>query len=141
MTPKQYLNGYISLNKEIDSMCKELYRLRRLAESTGGKPLDAVGRGCRADPSAIYTEVVHKIIDMENRINDKIDELILKRDEIEKVIMSVDDINLRTLLRHKYINGHGFERIAVEMNYCKRQVIRLHGTALIAIKMSPNVTL
>lgn len=138
MTPKQYLSGYISLNKEIDSMCTELYRLRRLAESTGGKPLDAVGHGSRSDPSAVYTDVVHKIIELDNRINDKIDDLIVKRDEIEMVIISLEDPLLRTLLRHKYINGFGFQRIMVEMNYSWRQIMRYHSEALKQIKMAHN---
>ena len=63
----------------------------------------------------------------------------LKRERLEKMkiyadienrICAMDDETEKEILRLKYIKGNSFEKIAVQMNYSYRHVIRLHGDAL-----------
>ena len=46
------------------------------------------------------------------------------------VIAEVPDTTLRTLLTKRYLNFEKWEKIAVDLNYSWRQVMRLHGQAL-----------
>ncbi len=76
-----------------------------------------------------------RMIEMGHKINDEIDRYVDMRGEIEAAISTVEDITLQTLLRYRYLEGLTWEKIAVELNYCWRQVIRLHGRALQDIKL------
>jgi DNA-directed RNA polymerase specialized sigma subunit len=133
MTAKQFLNEYRELNKEIGSMCSERVRLQRLAESIGSSLGGSQGKNKQAG-AAKFEAAIDKMIVLDEDINRKIDTLIEKRAEIESVIEKIDDTILRTLLRYRYINGYNFERVAVEMNYSWRHMLRLHSTALNKVK-------
>lgn len=134
MTAKQFLNEYRDLNKEIDSMCSERVRLQRLAESIGSSLGSSEGGKNKQAGAAKFEAAIDKMIVLDEDINRKIDTLIEKRAEIESVIEKIDDTTLRTLLRYRYINGYNFERVAVEMNYSWRHMLRLHSTALNKVK-------
>lgn len=129
MTPKEYLLEYRKLDKEINAMVSESVRLRRLALSIGSN-ISGTGGGNHQAGAARFEQAIDKVNDLEKKINEKIDCLINKREEIEMVLNSVDDIVLRTLLRNRYINGYTFERCAVEQNFCWRWILSLHGKAL-----------
>lgn len=129
MTPKEYLLEYRKLDKEINSMVSESGRLRRLALSIGGS-LSNTGGSHSSAGAARFEQAIDKVNDLEVKINGKIDCLISKRAEIETVINSVDDTDLRALLRNRYINGFTFERCAVEQNFSWRWILSLHGKAL-----------
>lgn len=75
---------------------------------------------------------------------DKLGELALEIDratkachkikaEVLAVISKVPNTKYRRLLVLRYINGHTFEEIAVEMHYSWRQTCRVHGRALIEV--------
>lgn len=130
MTPKEYLLEYRKLDKEINAMVSESVRLRRLALSIGSTLSDTGGGNSKQGGAARFEQAIDKLIVLEGNINAKIDCLINKRAEIETVLNAVDDTTLRTILRHRYINGYTFERVAVEIGYSWRQTIRLHGDAL-----------
>ena len=129
MKPKEYLLEYRKLDKEINAMVSESVRLRRLALSIGSN-INGTGGGNHQAGAARFEQAIDKVNDLEKKINEKIDCLINKREEIETVLNSVDDTMLRTLLRYRYISGYSFERVAVEIGYSWRQTIRLHGDAL-----------
>lgn len=52
------------------------------------------------------------------------------RDRIETEIENVDGGILSEILSLKYMCGKSLEEISYEMNYCKRQIERLHIRAL-----------
>lgn len=124
MTAKEYLSRYKLLDTEIALKLEQVEKYRELAEyvshmsGSGSGSGDKIGR------------TVAKLVDLENEINAEIDKLVLLKQEIEATIAAVDDPTLRQLLTLKYINGHTFEQIAVEMNYCYMQICRLHGKAI-----------
>ena len=72
---------------------------------------------------------------MSQKIDREIDRYVDMREEIQTAISMVDDIQLRTLLSLRYINGLTWEKIAVEMNYDYRWILRLHGKALSEIEI------
>lgn len=108
-----------------------LTELRAIAEhitpnygSTGG------GQACGDK----LGDAVARIVDAEARVDAEIELLIATEREIDRVIKSVDDDKLRTLLYERYINGKTWEQVAVRMNYSYRHTTKLHGTALNILK-------
>ena len=130
MTPKEYLNQYRAIDKEIDALTEHAVRLRAQCEKAGGSIIDGTAKSPKNDNSAPFERIVDKIIEIENEINQKIDLKLILRKEIEASIESVDDDTLRTLLRYRYLCGMTFEEVAVRMNYSYMRTCRLHGKAL-----------
>lgn len=130
MTAKEYLGQYRRLKTDIDSKTEQLEELRELAVAVS----HSMGAGGAVGASDKVGKTVAKIVDMENGISCQIDKLIRLKKEIEDMISRVDDLTFRQLLVLRYINGHTFEQIAFDMNYCYVQICRLHGKALGAVE-------
>ena len=73
---------------------------------------------------------VARYADFAAQVDAQIDKLIDIKQEIAAVITEVPDTTLRTLLTKRYLNFEKWEKIAVDLNYSWRQVMRLHGQAL-----------
>ena len=67
------------------------------------------------------------------RVNAKWDELIALRERAKELIARIIDWRCREVLTRRYLRGQSWERIAVDMEYDFRWVIRLHGRALRSI--------
>lgn len=84
--------------------------------------------------------IIVKIVDLENEINQDIDMLVDLKTEIMQVIKKVDDLELQTLLEQRYLNFRTWEQIAVDMGYNVRHLYRMHDKALKAVQVSKVVT-
>lgn len=135
MTAKEYLSRYQAINREVDALCEECVRLRSLAERVGCGQLSDMPKSQNYDQSAHFTKAVDKLIEKQKETNAKIDELVAAKEEIDAAIDTVQDATLRTLLRYRYICGLTWEEIAVKMHYSYMHICRLHGKALMQVKM------
>lgn len=93
------------------------------------------------------TEAVAKVNAYEQQANAVIDELVDKRIEIENAIKTVPDETQREVLERRYLlfqrwdgrfdeySGEYTQGIAEAMGYSRRQILRIHGTALQKIKI------
>lgn len=130
MTVKEYLSQYRNLDIKIDGMVEERERLYSRAKTVGGSIIDGTPKGTKSDNTANHERIIDRIMDLDDLINARIDKLITLRHEIAATIEGVKDDKLKTILRLRYINGHTFEQIAVDMDISYRHICRLHGQAL-----------
>ncbi len=131
MTAKEYLYRYRQLNAEIDSLEHSKNELKGVAYKITPQPSDVGIPNSSSASGARFESVIAKIAGIEDRINEKIDQLIELRDEITTAIDSVDDATMRTLLRLRYICGWEWEKIARKINYSDVHTRGyLHGAAL-----------
>lgn len=65
------------------------------------------------------------------RVNAKWDELIVLRTEAEELIGEIADGRYRDVLHRRYLQGESWEYIAIGLGYSFRQVLRIHGAALV----------
>ena len=85
------------------------------------------------NPNVSVTQVCDQAIrsiEMNDEINGEIDRLIALRNEIADVIWEVPDLQERVILYGRYVNFYSWEKIAQDMGYSERHVLRLHGSAL-----------
>ena len=75
-------------------------------------------------------DVIVKIIDLENEINEDIDTLVDLKREIVGVIKRIDNPEYQTLLELRYLCFYSWEKVAVEMEYDLRYLHKLHRKAL-----------
>ena len=128
MLSKEVLNKIRKIDMMIDFKCEQVETLRSRLTSLGS-PSTGDKVQSSLDPDK-FTNTMSKIIELEEKINADIDELVdLKRDAmncIEKLNKDVEKL----VLYKRYFNNKSFEQISVEMGYSWRQIHRIHGNAL-----------
>lgn len=133
MTPKEYLNQYRFAVTRAQSALDLRDELRGIAERIT-PAYQATGAAAQHNASDKLGKSVANIMDAESIVDSEIEMLIATEREVQKTIDAVKDKALCELLYKRYINGKTFEMIAVEMNYSYRQITRMHGAALLAVK-------
>lgn len=130
MTAKQYLSQAYRLNERINSDLSELDRLRDLAISLSSVNYDGIRVSSTRGTEAPFEKTICKIIDAEKKINAEIERLVDLKAEISGAISQLANVDEQLLLRFRYINNYGWEKIAVLMSVSMRTVHRIHASAL-----------
>ena len=138
MTAKQYLKQAHRLNELIQCNQQELADLRLLSDSLPG--IDYSKDRVQTSPSseAGFTNIVAKIIELENAINADIEKMLSLKLEIRTVINAVQDNEEKLLLKHRYLNFMSWDNICEEMSVSMRTAHRIHAAALANVKVPEN---
>lgn len=128
MDTKQYLQQISRLDRMINNKLAEISQLRELTMS-----VSAVKNEERVQTTPNFDKIgtaYCKIEEMEEKLDKLIDEFVDKRNLIISQIDKIENETYYEILFARYIEKKTFEKIADEMTYSWRQVIRLHGRAL-----------
>ena len=128
MKTKDYLSQVSRLNKMINNKLSEIHQLRELSVS-----ISAIGNDERVQTSPNFDKIgtaIAKIDELENNLDKMIDEYLVKRERIIAQIDTMEEESVNQILFSRYIEKKTFEKIATEMEYSWRQIVRLHGKAL-----------
>ena len=128
MKTKDYLSQVSRLNKMINNKLSEISQLRELSVS-----ISAIGNDEKVQTSPNFDKIgtaVAKIDEMEDNLDKMIDEYLVKRERIIAQIDTMEEESVYQILFSRYIEKKTFEKIATEMEYSWRQIVRLHGKAL-----------
>jgi seryl-tRNA synthetase len=128
MTTKDYLSQAYRIDQRINSKLEQVQSLRELATKATATLNDSPVSGSRNVHS--MSDIIDKMIDLENEINDDIDQLVDLKREIMTVIKRVENPEHQTLLELRYLCFKSWEHIAVAMNYNSRHVFKMHDAAL-----------
>ena len=129
MTTKQYLNQIARINRMINNKLAEIYQLKTMVCSISvSANEDKVQSSSDKDKLG---SAVAKIVDLENEINKAIDIYVDKTEQIVSQIDSIKDIMEYQVLFSRYIEYKTFEQIAEDNDYSVRQILRIHGNALV----------
>ena len=115
MTVKEYLSQAYRIDQRINSKLEQVASLRALATKATSTLSDTPPSGSRNVQS--MENVIVKIIDLENEINEDIDTLVDLKREIVGVIKRIDNPEYQTLLELRYLCFYSWEKVAVEMEY------------------------
>lgn len=128
MKTKDYLSQVSRLNKMINNKLSEISQLRELSVS-----ISAIGNDEKVQTSPNFDKIgtaIAKIDELENNLEKMIDEYLVKRERIIAQIDTMEEESVYQILFSRYIEKKTFEKIATEMEYSWRQIVRLHGKAL-----------
>lgn len=78
-----------------------------------------------------FESTVIKIIDLEEQINARIDELVSMKQEAFDRIGNVPDFDQQNILIGRYIQLKEWDDIAAELKFSAKWVLKLHGKALL----------
>ena len=128
MDTKQYLQQISRLDRMINNKLSEISQLRELAMS-----VSAVKNEERVQTTPNFDKIgtaYCKIEEMEEKLDKLIDEFVDKKNLIISQIDKIENETYYEILFARYIEKKTFEKIADELTYSWRQIIRLHGRAL-----------
>ena len=133
MTAKEYLGQAYRLDQRINSKLEQVMSLRDLTTKATATISDMPGGGSRN----VYRmqDIIGKIIDLEDEINQDIDALVDLKREMVATIKAVADPECQTLLELRYLCFKTWEQIAVDMQYSTRNIYKLHDRAIKEIKV------
>ena len=128
MTAKEYLGQAYRLDQRINSKLEQVMSLRDLTTKATATMSDMPGGGSRN----VYRmqDIIGKIIDLEDEINQDIDALVDLKREMVATIKAVADPECQTLLELRYLCFKTWEQIAVDMQYSTRNIYKLHDRAI-----------
>lgn len=129
MTTKQYLNQIARINRMINNKLAEIYQLKTTACSISVSMNEDKVQTSQGND--ILGNAIAKIVDLEIEINKSIDVYVNMMEKIASQIGSIQDIMEYQVLFSRYIEFKTFEQIAVDNNYSVRQILRIHGNALV----------
>jgi hypothetical protein len=131
MQAKQYLSQIKWLDSIIKVKLQQVEELRATATKiTGFISLDKIFIQ-ETKPKDTTSELVCKIVDLENEINSHIDKLIdTKREAIRKIEL-LNSSEYKLLLTLRYISLKSWEEIAVDMHYTFQWIHKIHKKSLI----------
>ncbi len=127
MITKKELKQIPYLDRRIDSMRKELERLKEL--STCIKSFNSTEDKIKTSKVKDPMKIVDKIVDLESEIKAEVDRLIALKKEVRELFDSLDDRE-KLLMELRYIKRTRWNDIARIMVYDRQYIENLHGKIL-----------
>ena len=135
MTAKEFLRRARSVNRRVDEAQERVERLRARLEAGRMSSITGMPRGGAQD----WTATADKLIELERRVNERTRELVRWKLMAMDAIDLVDEARQREVLELYYIDGFTWEQVAQRMQLDVRWVYRLHGRALLKVKVPEEV--
>lgn len=128
MTTINYLNQIIAMQCKINAKKCEIDRIRQLTTSISANlNTDKVQTSGSKEKMA---DTVALLVDLENELSDYIRLMLHKRMTIAKEIEGLDDGTESAILYMRFVNGQTFDSISDNVNYSRRQAVRIYNKAL-----------
>ena len=135
MTAKEFLRQARGMDRRIDRATERVERLRARLESGRMSHITGMPRGGGSD----WTETADRLIELEKMVNARVREMCRIKRLAMEAIESVDDMRYREVLELYYLDGFTWEQVAQQMGYDVRHITRLHGKALLKVRLPDEI--
>ena len=137
MTAKEYLSQGYRLEQRIRLVREEINNLQELAGSVSSPGFEEHYNATR-NTEAPFIRTIYKIMELEDRQNSLLNQLLEFKQEMCEVIDSVDDLNERMVLYYRYIGNESWQDIGKRLFVDERTVRRWHNKALSHVVLPEN---
>ena len=131
----KYLKQYQDITKEIVENENRYAVLRARLTAPGIQRLTDMPIGTDCNNNKILDGVA-ELIELEELLNGQQRILMDIQKNIQMSINALEDSLHRRLMTIRYIDGKGWEKVCVELNYCWKQTHRKHSEALNQIQIN-----
>ena len=131
MTAKEFLRRARSADRLIDQATERVERIRARLESGRMSNITGMPRGGASD----WTDTANALIELERRVNARVRDMCRLKRLAMDAIDQVEEARLREVLELYYLDGYTWEQVAAAMHLDQRWVYRLHGKALLRVKV------
>lgn len=132
MTAKDFLRGIRDNERRVKALQETRQRYYDIA-MTGTSGVEATRLSGTSQRSRVE-DAVCAMVDMCSDLDKEIDALQKSMRFAEHIISGLHDRRHQYILRCRYLNGWSWSKIATEMGFDRRWVLRLHGQALICFE-------
>lgn len=133
-----YLNKAFHLEKNITALVAVHESNISLAERCTAN-YQNTGAGKSINNENGQENIIHKIIDLSDKINKEIDKLIDIRNEIAEVINNIDNPESKAILTRRYLLYQSMQEIADTMSYSLSTVQRKHKQAIKSMENNVDI--
>ncbi|MDO4187558.1 MAG: RNA polymerase subunit sigma-70 [Lachnospiraceae bacterium] len=137
MTAKEYLSQGYRLEQRIRLVREEIDNLQELAGSVSSTGFEEHYNATR-NTEAPFIRTIYKIMELEDKQNSLLNQLLEFKQEMCEVIDSVDDLNERMVLYYRYIGNESWQDIGKRLFVDERTVRRWHNKALSHVVLPEN---
>lgn len=120
---KSYLRQILKIDKLINRLIDTVSTLRKSLTSISCEIKERVQTSGPKDTAA---GTIAKIVDMENEINERIDELVDLKREAFRMISKISDFDQQNVLIARYIQLKSWDDIAFEMDCSIQWLFEIH---------------
>lgn len=131
MTAKEFLRRARDVDRRVDEAQERVDRLRAQLEAGRLSRVTGMPRGGGAD----WTETADRLIELERRVTTQTKEMVAWKLAVIDAIESVSEMRLREVLELYYLDGYTWQQVAQRMGVDVRTVYRLHGRALLMVRV------
>lgn len=131
MTAKEFLRRARTVDRRVDEATERAERVRARLEAGRMSVITGLPRGGGAD----WTETADRLIELERVVNARTRELVRWKLAAIDVIRAIEEPRLAEVLELYYIDGFTWEQVAERMGLDLRWVFRLHGKALLMVRV------
>ena len=135
---KQFLSRYYYLSLKIDSLKEEYRCLELLADGTQGIKYDEPRVQKSPSLKAPFIRYLDKLDKKKKQIDEKIEELLILKEEIQEAIATVEDPVMELVLTYRYINLYDWNDVADKLGYAESYIFKLHRKALNLVKIKED---
>lgn len=132
MNAKEYLSQAFCIELLVQSKLEQIEALRSLACRVtlpmGSEPVSHTRNVTGMQ------DTVERILEAEEELNKRIDDLVATKLEIAKTIDRVEDVTLRLILEKRYLAFLSWGQIAIDLHYSGRWLQVKHAEALEAVE-------
>lgn len=128
---KEYLNGYRRHVRRINRIEAEIAEIREMRASISVNN-DGMPSGSNQTDLSAYVAQLDRL---ERELIEERNNRIITYKDIEKRIKNLKSRNENDVLFYRYIAGLSWWEIAEKLGYSERQIYRMHGKALMNLKI------
>ena len=132
MDAKEFLSRAYLLELQIQTMMQQIEKLRALASRVSGGIRKDVVKHDRKTTG--MEDTVLKIVEEEEKLTLKIDELVNTKREIREVLDRVEDQSQRLILEKRYLLFQDWETIRIDFDHVRSWTIYKHRAALESVQ-------
>ena len=81
------------------------------------------------------SDYIVQLAEIQKKIDEEINDLWKVKVAIESAVIKISDPDEAKIIRKKYVELKDWEEIFKDTGYCDRQVYRIHGRALLKLKL------
>ena len=128
MTATEYLGQAYRLDQRINSKLQQVESLRSMTRKVTASYDGETVFHTRNVTS--LEDTIFRLMEAEEELNRQIDELVVLKMDISRMINRVRNESLRLILEKRYLCFLHWDQIAAEMHYSRRWVLKRHARAV-----------
>ena len=128
MTATEYLGQAYRLDQRINSKLQQVESLRSLTRKVTASYDGETVFHTRNVTS--LEDTIFRLMEAEEELNRQIDEIVVLKMDISRMINRVRNESLRLILEKRYLCFLHWDQIAAEMHYSRRWVLKRHARAV-----------